>query len=414
MKTVAGVVQILVCLALSAPGAARISDIDQTTGRNGKDIVVVFRYDDYCDRSDTETERQIFAAFAKHGLKLTVGVVPFPVAGRFVDTSPQETLELSDEKTAMIVVAIEAGIVEPAQHGYSHQSVRGKWEGGLSEFAGVDYKTQLRKIRTGKEYLERRLGRRMDIFIPSYNDHNVETLKALDEAGFRIIAGGRYGPYVKGLRLVSLPFTCYLHSLKVVVEVARRLPEPQPLIIILFHESDFIEFDKRRGYLTYEDFDDLLAWVAAQPDIRVLTHTEVLEGVKGINTDRSVAFSEFSTSTRWLPPFLIPLKTGIYLPAETARSLVQSGWVFTGVYLLAVLIAASLLVFCACLLVFRGTHLTNILYFAGVAIAFAIFVLAAVRFMSDYKGPLLMTLAVGCVFGGLPAYLRAVKRGRRK
>ncbi len=404
MKTVAGLVQILICLAFASPGAAQISDIDQATGRSGKDIIVVFRYDDYSDRSNTAVERGIFDAFAKHGLTLAVGIIPFPVTGMFVDPSPQETLELCDEKAALMISAIEAGIVEPA--------LRGKWDGGFSEFAGVDYETQLREIRAGKEYLERRFGRRVDVFIPPFNDHNIETLKAVDETGFRIFAGGRYGPYAAGLRLVSLPFTCYLHSLGSVVEAARRFSEPQPIILVFFHETDFLDASRQRGYFTLQEFEKQLAWIAAQPDIRVLSFAALLDEVEGIDTERSVAFSEFRTSTRWLPPFLTPLEARIYLPAETSRSLVTSGWIFTGVYLLAVLVAVALLIFSAGLLLFRGRHLTDILYFAGAAIACVVFVVAAVRFMKDYKGPLLMTIAVGCILGGLPAYLRARKRGR--
>jgi peptidoglycan/xylan/chitin deacetylase (PgdA/CDA1 family) len=394
----------------AAFGFGQIQEMGIPPKHSAKDIIIVFRYDDYSDRSDTNAEIAIFNAFRKHGLRLTVGVIPFPTKGRCIDPSPQESIELSDRKAAILLEAIAAGTVEPAQHGCTHHTTRGRWDGGFTEFDDVDYDTQLQLIKRGKAYLEQRLGQRMEIFIPPFNTYDENTLKALNEAGFRAIAAGRFGPYDKSLHLINFPFTCYTEELKAVVEAARKIDEPQPLIIVMFHDSDFIEVSESRGWTTFEGLEGLMDWVAAQPDVRVLTHGEVLDQIADITADRFAAFQELRGSMRWLPPFLVPLEADIYLPAEKSQALEGSGWIITAVYLFLVFVATFGITFAAGMLLFRGRLLTHVLYLGGVAISLIVTVLGVVYLMYDFKGPLALTMAVGTVLGALPAYLSKLKK----
>ena len=172
---------------------------------------------------------------------------------------------------------MEAGVVEVALHGYSHQSVSDKYEDGLSEFTGTDFEVQLDKIEKGKAYLERIVGRKIDVFIPPYEAYDANTLKALEQAGFRCLSAGRYGLESDSPGLALIPSTCLIPWLEATIDAAVQTSEKEALIVVLLHDTDFVEVDARRGWISHPDFDRLVGRLAARDDVAVITVGQALE-----------------------------------------------------------------------------------------------------------------------------------------
>ena len=60
------------------------------TTTEGKQIIVVFRFDDYSSRSSTDIEIKLIDAFQKYNACCTFGVIPFVCTGDVHDAHPQD------------------------------------------------------------------------------------------------------------------------------------------------------------------------------------------------------------------------------------------------------------------------------------------------------------------------------------
>jgi len=84
---------------------------------------------------------------------------------------------------------------ELAQHGYRHEDV-GEGRGGVlyderSEFAGLSYEEQERRIGAGRDVLESH-GIKPTTFVPPWHEYDRTTLRALVEHGFECVNEGRW------------------------------------------------------------------------------------------------------------------------------------------------------------------------------------------------------------------------------
>ncbi|MCH7558351.1 MAG: DUF2334 domain-containing protein [Planctomycetes bacterium] len=134
------------------------------SGPKEKQIIVVFRFDDYSSRSSTDMEVKLIAAFQKHNISCTFGVIPYVHVGDSHDASPQDVVPLTPTKANILNNAIKTGTLEVALHGYSHQTNHKR--GGYTEFSGLAYDSQLERITKGKNLLEEMLDTQITIFIP--------------------------------------------------------------------------------------------------------------------------------------------------------------------------------------------------------------------------------------------------------
>jgi peptidoglycan/xylan/chitin deacetylase (PgdA/CDA1 family) len=264
---------------VAVPALADSSDHNRTSAGA---ITLVFRFDDYSAKSDTALEKAILAAFRRTGTPLTVSVIPRVASVSAFDPSPQEGIDLPEEKIRLLREGLENGGVEVALHGFSHQTVRRKIGNAYlkpfgryhSEFIGVDEASQVEKIREGREILERQLGVRAETFVPPWNGYDLTTLRVLGELGFTTFSAARRGPVDLASRLHFLPRTCDLKDLKCAGAAARDSISDDPLVVVLFHHYDFVESDPQAGVLSLPDLDKTLEWVSAQPDLRLLTLVE--------------------------------------------------------------------------------------------------------------------------------------------
>lgn len=145
--------------------------------------LVCLRFDDYHQDVDNETWVEVLSQYDDAGLRGVIGVVP-----------KYEGERLSADVVGFLDDLRESGW-ELAQHGYTHENV-GEGRGGLlyqeqSEFAGLEYEEQRRRIGAGRDILESH-GIEPTTFIPPWHEYDRTTARALDEAGFDCINEGRW------------------------------------------------------------------------------------------------------------------------------------------------------------------------------------------------------------------------------
>ena len=228
-------------------------------------VDVAFRFDDYSSTSATDLERQIIDLFSHYEAPITFAVIPFACADDIHDPAPQETIPLGTRKIDLLKRAYNAGILDVGLHGYSHQTIR---PDHYSEFQGLDYEHQLIKLIEGKKYLEELLDGPVSTFMPPWNRYDLNTLKALETAGFSTISADLKGISTEESNLDFLPATCSIAQIRDCVDTARSDLNRQP-VVMLFHEYDFKEIDAHRGRTTFQEFSALVDWLENQPDVRL-------------------------------------------------------------------------------------------------------------------------------------------------
>ncbi|MDP4179700.1 MAG: DUF2334 domain-containing protein [Bacillota bacterium] len=151
----------------------------------------IYRMDDITPTMNWKRFWQYINLFEEHGVKPLLGIVPD-------NKDPKLMIEESKQDFWETMRRLQAdGIVEICQHGYQHVYVNK--EGGLlgpkygfkaqSEFAGLSYEDQYKKIEAGKEILQREKIYTDVWMAPSHSFDN-NTLKALYELGFRAVTDG--------------------------------------------------------------------------------------------------------------------------------------------------------------------------------------------------------------------------------
>ncbi len=161
----------------------------------------IFRLDDIAPQMDWARYARLRELFMRYRVRPLIAVIPQnedPEFSRYENCSVDFWQEIRDRQAAGWHVA---------QHGYRH--VYDTRSSGLlgvskrSEFAGHSYDEQFRRIKAGKEILER-AGVRVSTFVAPSHSFDSNTLKALREAGFTMMSDGFafYPYYREGLLFV--------------------------------------------------------------------------------------------------------------------------------------------------------------------------------------------------------------------
>ncbi len=255
-----------VLLAILLIGLAGLSC--RSFGQRGS-IPMAFRYDDFSAKSDTQLEKQILALLDRYDIPCTVGVIPDVYPDNFAQTAPQDLVPLPQEKAAMLRDALATGTIEVAQHGYSHQLQNGD-PSNPSEFVGLGYDAQHRRIADGKALLEQAIAGPVQTFIPPWNTYDADTVAAVQDLGFAGISAGLAGPEPTGANVAFLPTTCGLAGLERAVN-ANRVVAYQVPVVALFHAYDFRESNPQGGTIDLAEFERILAWAKGQSVLRIET-----------------------------------------------------------------------------------------------------------------------------------------------
>ncbi len=155
---------------------------------------LLIRMDDISECMNWEQMDKCETLFDKYEIKPLLGVIP-------ANRDP-ELLKFpkNNEFWERIKVWKKKGW-EITMHGYNHLYTQKSDKkdifklGGNSEFYGLDYISQLKKIRSGLEEFKKRKIKIRSFFAPNHI-YDENTLKALEEAGIKIVIDG-YGlfPY---------------------------------------------------------------------------------------------------------------------------------------------------------------------------------------------------------------------------
>ena len=230
-------------------------------------IRLALRFDDPSATSRHDLEMELFALLERYGVCATVGVIP-------VTKSENSSHSLEASNAGHLIDACSKGVIEIAQHGYSHEA-RGKTSAGKpSEFAGLTVSEQARLIGEGRLQLGRIFGTEISGFVPPWNSCDGTTLDVLEQLGFAYISSGR-SVSRRAAQLLQLPRNCNLQDIRDVVVEARRFGFLNPVAIAVMHHYDFVESGSDRAKLSLPQFADLLDWLATQHDVKMVTLGEI-------------------------------------------------------------------------------------------------------------------------------------------
>ncbi len=314
-------VLVLLVLALAATGPVQAAE-----------VTVVFRYDDYSARSNTDLEVRLIDAFGRRGIPLVIGAIPC-----FRATGPDDGQTLPSDKADILREAARAGIVDVGVHGYSHLKT-GWW----TELAGLPYEEQLFRLRRGRELLHEAVGIEAETFIPPYNAYDHLTLRAMEQLGYTCLCAGKLGRLDDG-SLRFLPSTCGLADARRSIESATRAGDSR-IVVILFHGFDLVpSAPESPDFLGWTAFEELLDWVVRRQDVAVRSIRELLDSDVDLSIHRFAANRRLSSMPRLVPSFLVHLfgtETGAYLSTDEARRLRTAK---TGLYLATATFYAVLL-----------------------------------------------------------------------
>jgi hypothetical protein len=225
--------------------------------------------------------------------------------------------------------------MDPAQHGYSHQTLQSQPGGWHTSYAGLDYDSQLYKIRTGKVFLDGILHTKINTFIPPFNSYDTNTLRVLEKLDFQCISANLSGETATTTTLKILPATCTLAQIRQVIHYAREVIDYHPMICVLLHQNEFVGVENTNAQgkiapkISLQEFGELLSWITSQNDLRIRSISQLL----GENVDLSMErfrnnqyyLELFHLKPTWWPPHY-----GIYLPNSVANDL-RFSHIFTNI-----------------------------------------------------------------------------------
>jgi len=373
------------------------------TQASEKEIAVILRYDDYSKISPTELETKILDVLKSKNISCTFGVIPYL---KSINNA------LPQAKADILRKAIKTGTVEVALHGFDHLWGR---DGVSGEFEGLSYNRQVEKIEKGRGFLQRILDAKITTFIPPFNRYDQNTIRALEKLQFICISGDCWGPQQSSSSLKFLPVTCELNEVRDAVESARHIRGHQSAIAVMFHPFYFVEVDKKRGKISYQEFVDLLSWLASQRDIRVTSIREAITPSTDFSAKRYSTFRSYFKVYMLIPPTirkLFKIPSGVFLSTHEASDGKALLWLLVLIIYSAILLISFYVSFFIASIIFPMSRLLS--YVSGYGCAAILLLILIHEFRDMELGPnaasgivFLMGVLGACVF-----HMRLKKKGR--
>ncbi len=399
------IVMVLLASCFSAGG--------DTLAGVGKQTIVFLRFDDVSGRSSTALEQKLIDEFRNHHFSCTFAVIPFVCDRDYTDTARQGLIAFPSWKAGILGEAVRTGTIEVALHGYSHQSIRKRKEGEVTEFSGIGYEKQELKLMKGKGFLETILQTKITTFVPPFNSYDLNTVRAMERLGFRCISASRDGAADGSSSLQYLPITCDLQTVREAVASAASLTDVQPVIGVMFHEYDFKEIDKTRGRISFPEFQRLMDWLAARKDVQVMSVNKAAGLINDLSPIRYIGNRSYCSSFTLIPGF-VGGPTNVYLKSDTALKKTIGIWTQVLIFLLALLSVSGFLFFWLGKTFFPASRfLVPAMVLSGGAFLF----LAALNCLHlkepGYREGIIMTEFLGCFAGLGISYVSLRNKTRR-
>jgi len=251
----------------------------------GRLLLIAFRYDDPSVISPMHLESRIIQIFAEARARHTFAVIPaIPTGPPHVNSPSQSASSLPFPKRRMLRLAVRTKKLEVAQHGFTHQTLRKGLRGDHSEFAGLPFGEQCDLIRQGRNRLQRSVGAPITTFVPPWNSYDENTTRALEELEFSVLSASIDGPW-RDSQVDRAPGNCSLGAVRSAVELFRRSDLHFGALVVVYHPYDFTESGDWRGWFTLDRFGELVSWCAAQPDIRMLSLSDLAHARRRFTRD---------------------------------------------------------------------------------------------------------------------------------
>ena len=359
-----------------------------------KKITVIFRFDDYAANSNTALEVKVMDAFHEIKQPFTIGVIPF-----VWDQNKMKYLPLDNMKLQLLEDAYNNGIAEVALHGYSHRQNNDR--GIRTEFEGLEYPLQFEKLAEGKRFLEDLTSATVTTFIPPWNSYDATTLEALEALGFNNISADQNGIPKPASPLKFIPNTCSLIQLKDAVSTARQIKDKAPVIIVMFHEYDFIEADQARGNISFDEFYELLQWTINQNDVVITSINRAGRLIPDLSAKRYHHIRKhYLVMQRLFPSFRMNLD-GIY----PSRKMLAFQKVYVWLYILSIPVFVGIITF----LISRRIFIKQLKVLLTLKYLFLILSIILLGFyatqFAGYKVTMMLQIIVGITLGLWTAWL---------
>jgi hypothetical protein len=191
-------------------------------------------------------QEEVIRVFKKHGLPLSLGVIPFSEDQRGRDKVDSGYID-------QLRTSVNNGELEIVLHGFSH--TKNTHSTLKTEFAGRTLPDQMSMLQRGQDYLQNKFQVPVHFFAPPWNTYDINTLKALQTLGFKGITADLGG--------VSLSNgLAYLPATTIDFQDWGKLLEwsdtKQGVIVVLFHSYTFSD----TGF-TFNNLDSVLALTVA-------------------------------------------------------------------------------------------------------------------------------------------------------
>jgi len=406
-----------------SPGAGRIG--------------VIFFTDDVSGLSPAAVEVELLRTFRDLGIPLTFGVIPFASAGGWSRPGAQDMVPLTAEKIETMKEAIRAGVLEISLHGFSHQNVAAGPDREGTEFRGLDYESQAKKIAAGKAFLEKKLETCVSIWSPTWNSYDGTTLRALRDLGFVSLFAMEHGAADPGSTLKYVPVTCDLAHMRAAVESARQTADDRPLIVVWISPADFIRTSRDNGKPTERQFSELMAWIVSQPDVQVLSVGQETRTDDDLGAGRFAAYNSTLGLLHYLYPVLPArfvgrwFSPGVYISAATSARIRTRLWLSALLFYAAIWALSAVAAYIGGLRVFPASRVAAALFrFGGPLLLAVISVYAFQKLDFSYNRTLLeiaqftarsyypitaaWTVCSAVSVGAWASYLKLDKRPRSK
>ena len=263
----------------------------------------------------------------------------------------------------------------------------------------------------GKQFLEEELKIPVTIFIPPWNSYDYNTIRALEQSGFQCLSAGSSGPSGSPSSLKFLPVSCGPADIKNAVEAARNIPDPAPVVTILFHAYEFKDVNKELGKITYDDFLDMLSWLSVQKDVSV----KLICQLSNIGRDRYTANRAVSQLSNLLPRRL-RWKGGefVFLSLKGAQSVKSRQYALVFVFYASVLSICAILSFAFGTTVFsRVPVLSKFILFVGLVVLLVGSIYTFHDLNVGMKGLAAIAGVLGCCIGTFGARCWTLRHRRQ-
>ena len=239
---------------------------------------ILLRFDDICPTMNWEQWRTAKQMLDDIGVTALLGVIPDC-------QDPELQINEANPNFWEYIKSLQLQGYAIAMHGLHHKfSLKANGivtRGKISEFAGLPYEEQLKKIHLGKEILSSH-GIETDIFFAPAHSYDGNTLRALSECGFKYISDGlsckpyrRYGITVLPCRTGGIPrmrknggyITAVIHAHEWVKE-NKALDFMKFKNLIKAHSSEIVPFNQfcqwTKGWSLSQRLDEQLYLRALQ------------------------------------------------------------------------------------------------------------------------------------------------------